>query len=139
MKELKLRFENPDVAEWALVRLRERGLHPDKYRIRPVAEREPEMFHRGAAINAAAALLGFMGPAQNTDVYSASTTTGGAWIAFNGAIAPTGEAAEDPSREVELILEVPDRDAHKVESILISNHGFPQTEGTPRASQITKL
>lgn len=118
MTELRVLFENADAAEWALVRLRERGLHPDKYSIRSADRQESEV-PQGMLQGTAAALFG-MGPALSADAYPAG---GNALVPFGGIVNDSISAIEADNREAELRLQVPDRDAKRVEGILINHRG----------------
>lgn len=117
MAELRMMFENADVAEWALVRLRERGLHPTRYSVRVLSEQQPAE-RQGVLLNTAAVLVG-MGSVQGTD-YNPS---GSAWVAFGGAIDNNSTTEGGQRREAVLRLEAPDSDIRKISGILLSNGG----------------
>lgn len=135
MKELRIRFENADMAEWALVRLRERGLHPDRYRILTMAQWGESPMPRGHLVNTAAALTG-LGPIQTGDA-TPSMIGNVTWGIAMGGIGDGERPPEAASREVELRLLIPDRDAQTVESILISYKGRPVS--MPEASSAIRL
>ncbi|MCL2030957.1 MAG: hypothetical protein FWG93_05375 [Oscillospiraceae bacterium] len=119
MTDLRAIFETADAAEWALMRLRERGLHPDRYSVRAVERGQPEE-PRGFLSNTAAALFG-IGYGRQADAYPAGST---AYAPFGGLLGDDARLGHDViSSEAELRLTVPDRDAKTVKGILISNRG----------------
>lgn len=120
MTDLRVIFETPDAAELALARLRERGLHPDRYSVRAL-ERGLAAEGSGFLHNTAIALFGMGGPTQSGDTYPANSS---AWLPFGGVVNDTSYPTPDAiSREAELRLTVPDRDAKTIKGILISNRG----------------
>lgn len=110
-------FENADVAEWALVRLRERGLHPSRYSVQAMSQSRPSS-QQGVLLNTAALFVGMNG-SQGTDF----NPSGRAWVAFDGVLDEPNTMPVEQSREALLRLEAPDADISKISGILLSNGG----------------
>lgn len=110
--EIAARFENVDQAEFALVRLRELGIHPQSYRIRSsnlLGEEENETPHP---------TTGFIpedGSANYNNLFS-----------FVNAV-PTstlGSASDYVREEVSVHMMLDNNDAQRAQSALISSHGY---------------
>ena len=132
--EITAIFDNVDRAEWALVRLREQGLHPKKYRITPL--RAAGSASGGGMTNSRLDLLDEAPLAAMTLGQPMMTADNGQpWGALGGAAllplggllnsSAVGESRrhEGSRQEVRLRMICASGSAERIRGILVSNGG----------------
>ena len=122
-------FDDADAAEHALVNLQALGIHPSRYKI--MALRVHQDAERAWA--AFGNTTGIPGTGMTAAAGTGFSPAGGPGFAVTGLShdAPPFARAEQPSREVRLLVTVADSEARRTQSALISNHGRQVRQATP--------
>ncbi len=108
-------FENVDMAEWAIVRLREKGITPKSYKVRHLS---PQAW-QGESDD----IPVFMPIPTNNSPTSGNGSMNGSWLPIPFFNSVNDRPREGYSSEAVLHVNVEDNHAIAAKGILVSNHG----------------